>query len=167
MNNDILTSTFIRLRNQLQATARRLLADDSAADDALQDAFYKLWERRQSIVSQSQAEGLSVVTVRNTCIDALRRSSHTAEYPIDQAAEDVAENDGNDERTELYESVKAIIDSSLSEREKAVITMRDTLGMDFEDIAEELGITEANTRMILSRARKTVREIYLSSKKSL
>ena len=49
--------------------------------------------------------------------------------------------------------------------EKAVITMRDTMGMDFGDIAEELGITEANTRMILSRARKTVREIYLSSKK--
>ncbi|MDE7458692.1 MAG: sigma-70 family RNA polymerase sigma factor, partial [Muribaculaceae bacterium] len=64
-----------------------------------------------------------------------------------------------------YESVKAIIDSRLSEREKAVITMRDTMGMDFGDIAEELGITEANTRMILSRARKTVREIYLSSKK--
>lgn len=165
MDNDLLTSTFIRLRNRLQATARRLLADDSAADDALQDAFYKLWERRQSIVSQSQAEGLSVVAVRNTCIDALRRSNRAAEYPIDQAVEDVAENDTDNERAELYESVKAIIDSRLSEREKAVITMRDTMGMDFGDIAEELGITEANTRMILSRARKTVREIYLSSKK--
>lgn len=165
MTHDILTSTFIRLRRRLQATARRLLADDSAADDALQDAFYKLWERRQSIVSQSQAEGLSVVAVRNTCIDALRRSNRTAEYPIDRATEDIAEIDSDDERYELYKSVKAIIDSRLSEREKSVITMRDTMGLDFADIADELGITESNARMILSRARKTVREIYLSSKK--
>lgn len=165
MTHDILTSTFIRLRKRLQATARRLLADDSAADDALQDAFYKLWERRQSIVSQSQAEGLSVIAVRNTCIDALRRSNRTAEYPIDRATEYVAESDNDNERAELYESVKAIIDSRLSEREKAVITMRDTMGLDFADIADELSITESNARMILSRARKTVREIYLSSKK--
>ena len=165
MNNDLLTSTFIRLRSRLQATARRFLADDSAADDALQDAFYKLWERRQSITSQSQAEGLSVVAVRNTCIDALRRSQRSAEYPLDSVAVDIADNDSDNLSNDLYESVKAIIDSSLSQREKSVITMRDTMGMDFADIAEELGITEANARMILSRARKTVREIYLSSKK--
>ncbi len=164
MNHDILTSTFIRLRSRLQATARRLLADDSAADDALQDAFYKLWERRQSIVSQSQAEGLSVVAVRNSCIDALRRSKRAAQYPLEGAVEDLAENESDGERMELYQSVKAIIDSRLSKREKTVITMRDTMGMDFADIADELGITETNARMILSRARKTVREIYLSSK---
>lgn len=165
MSNDLLTSTFIRLRSRLQATARRFLADDSAADDALQDAFYKLWEHRQSITSQSQAEGLSVVAVRNTCIDALRRAKRTAEYPLDSVAEDIAENDSENGQDELYESVKAIIDSRLSEREKSVITMRDTMDMDFAEIAEELGITETNARMILSRARKTVREIYLSSKK--
>lgn len=165
MAQDILTSTFLKLRSRLQATARRLLVDDSAADDALQDAFYKLWERRQSIVSQSQAEGLSVVAVRNTCIDALRRSNREAKYPIDCATEAVAESDSDNERIELYESVKAIIDSRLTEREKAVITMRDTMGLDFAEIADELDITESNARMILSRARKTVREIYLSSKK--
>ena len=43
--------------------------------------------------------------------------------------------------------------------------MRDTMGMDFADIAVELGISENNVRMILCRARKTVREIYLSSNK--
>ncbi len=165
MTQDILTSTFLKLRSRLQATARRLLVDDSAADDALQEAFYKLWVRRQSIVSQSQAEGLSVVAVRNTCIDALRRSNREAKYPIDCVSEAVAENDNDNERVELYESVKAIIDSRLTEREKAVITMRDTMGLDFAEIADELDITESNARMILSRARKTVREIYLSSKK--
>ena len=163
MNHDILTSTFLRLRSRLLASARGLLANEGAADDALQEAFYKLWARRESIVSRSQAEGLSVVAVRNTCIDALRRSSHLAEQPLDQTAECIEDSDGKDARSELYDAVKRIIDSRLSERERMVLTMRDSQGIAFADIADELGITEANARMILSRARKCVRETYLSS----
>ncbi len=164
MASDILTSTFMRLRRRLQANARRMLADDSAADDALQDAFYRLWKHRDNIVTDSQAEGMSVIAVRNTCIDALRKRRDS--LPIEQAEAEIDDCDGNDDRHEIYEAVRKIIDRSLSERERAVITMRDTLGMEFSDIADELGITETHARMILSRARKTVREIYRSSNKN-
>lgn len=163
MASDILTTTFMRLRERLQANARRLLADDSAAEDALQDAFCRLWRHKDDIVSDSQAEGLSVTAVRNTCIDALRRRRNN--LPIDQAEAEVSDSDADDDRSEIYESVRLIIDRRLSQRERAVITMRDTMGMEFADIADELGITENNVRMILSRARRTVREIYLSSNK--
>ena len=165
MSQDILTTTFLRLRGRLRATALRVLSDESSADDALQEAFFKLWERRRLIESRAQAEGLTVVAVRNSCIDQLRRSSRRAECPIDPAAEAVADTDPERDRTELYESVRAIINGRLSERERRVITMRDTQGYSFAEIAEELNITEPNARVILSRARKTVREIYLSSKK--
>lgn len=161
MASDILTSTFMRLRERLKANARRLLSDDSEADDALQDAFCRLWKHRERIVSDSQAEGLSVIAVRNTCIDALRRRQDS--LPVDQAEAELSDNDDSDSlRDELYQSVKKIIDHRLSERERSVITMRDTMGMEFSDIADELGITENNARMILSRARRAVREIYLS-----
>ena len=164
MTSDILTSTFMRLRERLKANARRLLDDDSEADDALQDAFCRLWKHRQEIISSQQAEGLSVTAVRNTCIDALRKRH--SNMPLDQA--DGATTDTDDyenSRREIYEAVKEIIDRRLPERERTVITMRDTMGMDFADIAVELGISENNVRMILCRARKTVREIYLSSNK--
>ncbi|MDE7335204.1 MAG: sigma-70 family RNA polymerase sigma factor, partial [Muribaculaceae bacterium] len=113
----------------------------------------------------AQAEGLTVVAVRNSCIDQLRRNSRRAECPIDPVAEEVADTDPQSDRAELYESVRAIINGQLSERERQVITMRDTQGYSFAEIAAELNITETNARMILSRARKAVREIYLSSKK--
>lgn len=165
MASDILTSTFMRLRERLRANARRMLADDIEADDALQDAFCRLWKHRERIVTDSQAEGLSVIAVRNTCIDTLRRRQNN--LPVDQAEAELSDSDDGDSlRDELYRSVKEIIDSRLSERERRVITMRDTMGMDFADIADELGITENNTRMILSRARRTVREIYLSDKRN-
>lgn len=165
MSQDILTTTFLRLRGRLRATALRVLSDESSADDALQEAFFKLWERRRSIESRAKAEGLTVVAVRNSCIDQLRRNSRRAECPINPAAEEVADADQESDRAELYESVKAIIERQLNERERQVITMRDTQGYSFAEIAGALNITETNARMILSRARKTVREIYLSSKK--
>lgn len=166
MSADLLTSTFIRLQSRLKATARQLLNNDTEADDALQDAFYRLWQHRHDVTTTPQAEGLSVTAVRNICLDTLRRRKRDANIPLDQADIEATESyDDQNNRTGLYESVKRIIDHNLSEREKAVITMRDTAGMDFADIAEELGISENNVRMILSRARKNVRKIYLSSTK--
>ena len=162
MTSDILTSTFIRLRSRLRASAMRLLADDSDVEDALQDTFYRLWQRRSTIENQSQAEGLSIIAVRNTCINALRRKTQT-NASVDLIPEDIA--DDRNEREDLYESVKSIIENRLNEREKAVIRMHDLHGYSYEEIAEELGITETNARMIVSRARKAVRQIYLSSSK--
>lgn len=167
MSADLLTSTFIRLQSRLKATARQLLNDDSEADDALQDAFYRLWQHRLDVTTTPQAEGMSVTTVRNICLDTLRRRKRDTNIPLDQANIESTESyESHDDRAELYESVKRIIDQNLSEREKAIITMRDTMGMDFADIADELDISENNVRMILSRARKNVRNIYLSSSKT-
>lgn len=165
MATDILTKTFIGMRQRLFASARKMLDDDADADDALQDAFFRLWQRRDKIESRSQAEGLSVVTVKNICIDTLRRRQTIEITPIETADRELSNLDDDDNRRETYKTVKDIIDRRLSERERQVITMRDTMDMAFEDIASELGITENNVRMILSRARKTVREIYLSTQK--
>ena len=42
---DILTETYQRIRLRLKARAGKVLADAEAAEDALQDAFVKLWGR--------------------------------------------------------------------------------------------------------------------------
>ncbi len=160
MNSDILTSTFMRLRSRLKASATRLLTYDSDAEDALQETFCRLWQRRATIEDPSQAEGLSIIAVRNTCIDNLRRKQPVTSS-VDMMADIIAEDDND--RENLYDAVKSIIDTKLSEREKVVIKMHDIQGYDYDEIADELGITETNARMIVSRARKAVRQIYLSS----
>ena len=164
MSTDILTTTYLRLRSRLKATARRLLNDDGEAEDALQEAFCQLWQKRDKIESVTQAEGLTIVTLRNKCIDVIRNRNRQVASNIDDHALSIADEAETDYRENLYKSVKAIIDSHLSERERQIITMRDTNGFDFSDIADELHISEANARLILSRARKKVRDIYLSSK---
>ena len=64
----------------------------------------------------------------------------------------------------MYEEVRALIDRQLDDRQREILLLHDSLGYDYPEIASRLGITEANTRVILSRARKTIREAYRNTK---
>lgn len=58
---------------------------------------------------------------------------------------------------ELRGRLGAIVDT-LPEQQRTVILLRDVAGMDGPDVAEALGISEGNQRVILHRARTRVRD---------
>lgn len=154
----------MRIKGRLQMTARRIVSDE-AVDDALQDAFVRLWSRRSDFDSATAVEGVAVTTVRNICIDTLRRDAVRRHDDIDDnpSAAAVTEDSGDDtqERRELYGEVTELIDKELSERDRRILYLRDRDGWEMDDIALEKGISEANVRVILSRSRKIIRQIYL------
>ncbi len=155
--NDILTTVFGRLRQRLHSGAARMLNSDQEAEDALQDAFVRLWQRRRSLSDESQVTGMAVTTVKNICIDVIRsRSAH----PQTEVSETLAETQEDDGRQELYAEVMELIESELSERDRRILLMRDRNGYEFDEIAAELNITEGAVRVALCRARKTIRRIY-------
>ncbi|OKY86335.1 MAG: hypothetical protein BHV69_02650 [Bacteroidales bacterium 52_46] len=164
MKEELLTSVFMRIKGRLQMTARRIVSDE-AVDDALQDAFVRLWSRRSDFDSATAVEGVAVTTVRNICIDTLRRDAVRRHDDIDDnpSAAAVTEDSGDDtqERRELYGEVTGLIDKELSERDRRILYLRDRDGWEMDDIALEMGISEANVRVILSRSRKIIRQIYL------
>ena len=167
MKEELLTSVFMRIKGRLQMTARRIVSDE-AVDDALQDAFVRLWSRRSDFDSATAVEGVAVTTVRNICIDTLRRDAVRRHDDIDDnpSAAAVTEDSGDDtqERRELYGEVTGLIDKELSERDRRILYLRDRDGWEMDDIALEMGISEANVRVILSRSRKIIRQIYLKRK---
>lgn len=154
----------MRIKGRLQMTARRIVSDE-AVDDALQDAFVRLWSRRSDFDSATAVEGVAVTTVRNICIDTLRRDAVRRHDDIDDnpSAAAVTDDYGDDrqERRELYGEVIGLIDKELSERDRRILYLRDRDGWEMDDIALEMGISEANVRVILSRSRKIIRQIYL------
>ena len=75
MEKDLLTTSFYKLRATLSATARSVLGPRADVDDVLQDAFCRLWRRRESIADRGDASGLLVTTVRIVSIDAVRRKA--------------------------------------------------------------------------------------------
>lgn len=137
-----------------------MLQSDQDADDALQEAFVRLWLRRDSLASESQAEGAAVATVRNICIDQIRRRNTRPQVSADESLSETPVDDSETEIRAKVDEVSLLIESELSERDRRILLMRDRCGYDFDEIAAEFSMTEAAVRVALSRARKTIRNIY-------
>ena len=73
MSEETLTSTFTLLRRKFLRMASRFFPDEEDANDALQEAFCRLWPKRDEIDSRQEAEAMTAATVRNLGIDAYRR----------------------------------------------------------------------------------------------
>ena len=149
---DILTETYQRIRERLRAGAGKMLSDAEAAEDALQDAFVRLWGRYQ-VRSEREAEALLTRTVRNVSIDQLRKRKTVplvADLP-----EEVGEN-----REALFRRVEKMVDTELTDLQRLIIRKHEYESVTLERIAEELGMQPPAVRMQLSRARKTIREQY-------
>lgn len=47
-------------------------------------SFFRLWKHADQIGSREEAEALTVVTVKNLCIDTLRRRNHLPTVELDE-----------------------------------------------------------------------------------
>lgn len=144
------------MRERLRRLAASIAGDESA-EDVVHDAFCKLWEAHPLVADELQATRLSYTVVRNAAIDSYRRATRRAEQIVDDipdtSDEEIATGD-------VYEAVIAIARRKLSSRGFLILKMHDMEGMGYEEIAETLSMTQENVRVTLSRARKTVRELY-------
>ena len=148
--NPLLTA-FSGLRRRLRPTLSRWLGEDEA-DDALQEAFCRLWPERERWADADEAARVLNVTARHIGIDELRRR---------QKLGDPAEaTDAEDEAAERYRRVKQIIDQRLTPLQREILERRETREEAFEEIAATLNMQPAAVRMQLSRARKLIREVY-------
>lgn len=165
----VLTATFIRIGGRLKRMATQLLGDEAEADDALYEAFCRLWTRRAEISDNDTArqEALLTTTVRHLSIDTLRRRQSHPTTSLDASESDlcfpqmaVAFEEESETETERYERVRRLIAEHLTLTQQLILRRRDVEGASYADIAAETNLQEAAVRMQLSRARRTIRELY-------
>ncbi len=130
-------------------------------EDALQEAFCRLWTRRDDFSSQGEAEGFLTVTAKNLTIDGERRRQAHPETDIGNANKFSSDDEQSDSHNDLLIKIQRLIERNLSPRDREILLHRDHDGWEFDEIASQYGISEANARMIVSRSRKTIRELYL------
>jgi len=154
---DVLTDTYRQLRSRLTAMAAAMLGNRDEADDALQEAFCKLWRHHGEIKDSERARALLTTAVRNTGIDVLRHRRPTVQ-PDDAAL--AGDDLQPDDTGEMLDVVTQLIDKYLTPRQRMILYQRDRDGWDFDEIAQYHNLTESNVRVIVSRARCTIREVY-------
>ncbi len=165
-----LTKAFTQLRATLLGKAAAITGNRAEAEDAVQDAFARLWTAKREIADDDQAQALSRVAVRNASIDILRRRDQApvnAAVALDLAerTQDLSESQASQEDAdEFFDTVQSLIDRYLSPRDRELLMRREMHGYEYAELADLYGISEANVRMIVSRARKTIRELYRNLK---
>lgn len=156
-----LTARFETLRPRLRAWAERLLENPDDAEDALQEAFFRLWRRglkSEETAGTVNLDAMSMTTVRSVCIDMLRSRKVRRSEPLENAENGTAETDRS--QAEIAQDVTELIASRLDERTRNILLLHDVEDYSYPEIAKKYGLTEANCRLIVSRARKSIREAY-------
>lgn len=170
MGEKNLLYTFTNGRSRLLAYARRMLGADDA-DDALQEAFCRLWPRSAALSEQADADKMALTVVRNISIDHLRRQKQRRQTAVGGMADHAPPTSGQasstlwaeppeDQLAERFKVVEQLINDRLTPLQQRIIRQHDMEGESYQAISQREGMTEAAVRQQLSRARKTIRQLY-------
>jgi RNA polymerase sigma-70 factor (ECF subfamily) len=143
-------------QDQAWTLARYLLKDPAEAEDAVQEAFVKLWNNQGRVDPERIRPWLMKVT-RNLCLDRLRRRRPTQEWQEWQKADDSPGPMQGAEQHELGEWLKHSI-NGLTEPYRSLVVLRDVHQHSYEEVANVLELSLPQVKVYLHRARKQLRE---------
>jgi len=157
MDAESFKKEFLPYHRKLYRVAYRLLENSADAEDIVQEAYLKLWDKREGLTVISNPEAFSVTLVKNMCFDLLRSGKYILSRQTVElsAVQDISQSD-NLEVREGARQVKDII----PEQQQRIINMRDIKGCSYEEIEQVTGLNSINVRVLLSRARKKIREEF-------
>lgn len=160
MTREEFRNTWLPLGDALYRIAFHILEDEADAKDAVQDFYAKLLTRSPEGVQNPRAYALR--TMRNMCIDRIRKSSRffTLECAEDAPGLDFADNEPDVLATrEKLRRVLAIIEG-LPDKQREVVRQRIFQEREYSEISESTGLNEGNLRVLLSMARKRIKQEY-------
>ncbi|MDR2042036.1 MAG: RNA polymerase sigma factor [Tannerella sp.] len=145
---------------KLYRVAYALLNHAQDAEDMLQETYYKLWLMRDELAGVRQPEAFCVTMVKNLCLDFLRshggrRGGEVDPMPVIPFG---TTPESELESKEEVEHIESLI-SRLPAKQRIVMRMRGLGDCTLEEIETALGESAVNVRVLLSRARKTLREM--------
>lgn len=143
-------------QDQAWTLARYLLKDPAEAEDAVQEAFVKLWHNRDKI-DQAKIKPWLMRVTRNQCLDRLRRRRPTQEWEEWQKADEGPGPAQGLHQQELGERLKRSI-NGLNEPYRSLVVLRDVHQHSYEEVANVLELSLTQVKVYLHRARKQLRE---------
>lgn len=153
---DQATRDFVAARPQLFGIAYRVLGSAVEAEDIVQEAWLR-WQNTNHADIHEPAAFLATVTARlaiNLAQSArMRRESYVGPWlpePIDTSVDPQV----GAERAEALDMAVLFLLEKLNPVERAAYVLREAFDYPYKQIADILETSEANTRQLVSRARK-------------
>lgn len=161
MDAETFKDMFLPYHQKLYRAAYRIVQDVANAEDIVQDVYIKLWNKRSELGNIDNTEVFSMIILRNTCLDFLRKSKKNYQTTYDI---DIPEKESLTYQIELKDNTNQVrrIINKLPEQQRQVVMMKHWDGYSDEEIELATGLSPGNIRVLLSRARKTIRERFVN-----
>ena len=148
-----------RHTQRFYATAMRTVGQPHMAEDIVQEAFLKLWQKPQSFDPSKGAKFTTWFTrvVTNLAIDVLRKQKPQAAPEVLDMIEDqgISADEALDQNTRAQALERAI--QALPDRQKIALNLCFYEGLSNKEAAEILGIGVKALESLLMRAKKTLK----------
>ena len=143
--------------------ASHFLEDLDSCEEVVQAGFVAYWEKVRAGKEPENPRAYLYATVRNGCLNALRRRWLAGERDVPVDLEGVPDEEAVERSFEEARIWTAI--DALPERRREILLMSKRDGVPPEEIAEHFGISERTVRNQISRAlqalRRGAKKVYL------
>ncbi len=146
------------------ALAIRLLGDADEADEAVQDAFIRVWRHLPKYDPGSKFTTWLYTIVTNLCYDRLRVRKRNRRVFVPAGEEVLASipSTGREpglemDEKEVIREIERLTDE-LPPRQRIVFVLRDLQDLEIREIAEIIGLQKGAVRTNLFLARRKIRE---------
>lgn len=152
-------SFILPLKNKLYRFALSFVVNEADAKDVVQDVMIKSWERIEDISKIKNIEAWCMTMTRNKSLDMLRKKGRNHLQIADQVHLSSTELNPF-EKTSTLESRSNIqhFIAQLPDNQREVITLRDIEGHSYKEIADILNLELNHVKVLLHRARQSVKK---------
>ena len=153
---------FLAFHPKLFRIAYALVENKADAEDILQDAYFKLWNKRDELPDIENPEAFCVTLVKNLSLDFLRSPRANRREEEIESVFTLATDSSPEKELETKDKEQQIrqLINRLPENQRQVLRLRGINDCSMDEIEQITGLNAVNVRVLLSRARKVIREQF-------
>ena len=150
---------FHKYYSHMCSFAAKIINDDVAAEEIVQDFFVKLWEKREQLFIETSLKNYFFRSVKNLCLNYIQHNKTKLRYAqvVISEVENTFSDDSNYPETDLHEKIEESI-NSLPEKRQEIFRLSRQEGLKYHEIAQKLNISIKTVETQMSLAIKTLRD---------
>ena len=121
--------------------AKRFIDDRETREDIVQEVFFRLWDKRKQIAVTSSAQNYLLTSVRNLCLNYLRRQE--VQQPFEESLFDQPDDEEGDRLIQLRELEEQLAQAlaQLPPEYRLAFELNRMEGKSLEEVAQRMGVS--------------------------
>lgn len=152
-----LKEIWLTLSGRFYRVAYYLLDSQEDAEDAVQELYLKIFSGSKNMMDVRNPVAYGTTLLRNICIDRIRRRNAVRAEEIQEYI--VSDTSGPDETSACRDALKSLLQEmeKLPEKQSRALKMRAFEGLEYQEIAKRMRLSQVNVRVLISIARKQLK----------